>query len=179
MPRIQKVLPEQASDKVATQLEAIKAKRGMVPNMFGTLAHAPAVLDGYLAFSEALSKGRLTAVQREVIALALAQHNQCGYCLAAHTAIAKRIGMDEAAILQARGGSSPNETDSAITGLTIALLEHGGELSTDRLEALRDMGIDDGLVLEVIANVAMNIFTNYTNSVAQTDVDFPPVTLAL
>ncbi|HYW55391.1 MAG TPA: peroxidase-related enzyme [Polaromonas sp.] len=179
MTRIQKLTPDQATDSVATQLHAVKAKRGMVPNMLATLARAPAALDGYLAFSEALNKGRLTARQREVIALVVAQVNQCGYCLAAHTAISKRIGLDDSAILKARGGNSTDALERALASLALDLVKSRGELSDISLEALRHAGVDDELILEVIANVAINLFTNYTNSVAQTDVDFPPVALDL
>jgi len=47
---------------------------------------------------------------------------------------------------------------------------------TDRdLDAVRAAGFDDGVIAEVVAHVALNIFTNYLNHVAGTDIDFPKV----
>lgn len=179
MPRIQKVTQDQATENVAHLLHAVKAKRGMVPNMFATLARSPAALEGYLAFSESLSKGRLSARQREVIALVVAQKNQCGYCLAAHSAISKRIGMDDAAILLARAGKSTDPVEQGLANLSIDLIETGGDLSDAGMKALHEAGVDDEMLLEAVANVAINLFTNYSNRLAQTDIDFPPVVIEL
>ena len=45
--------------------------------------------------------------------------------------------------------------------------------ATTILQELRDHGFTDGDLAEVVANVALNIFTNYFNHVAETDIDFP------
>src|SRR5260370_32688082 len=85
MPRIAPIETAHADPGVKATLSAVKTKIGMVPNLFSTFAQSPAVLDGYLAFSDALGKGVLTAKQREIIALAVSQANECHYCLSAHT----------------------------------------------------------------------------------------------
>ena len=38
---------------------------------------------------------------------------------------------------------------------------------------VRNAGYTDGEVVEIVANVAINIFTNYFNHIANTEVDFP------
>jgi alkylhydroperoxidase family enzyme len=50
-----------------------------------------------------------------------------------------------------------------------------GQVSPLDLQAAREAGLDDQDLLEVVANVAVNILTNYTNLVAGTVVDFPKV----
>ena len=102
MTRIAPVSLDQADVATQATLNGLKAKLGMVPNLFATFAQASAVLNGYLAFSDALSKGRLSAAQRELIALAVGQTNACQYCLSAHTLIGKGAGLSEAAIRAAR-----------------------------------------------------------------------------
>ena len=57
MTRIQAIAPENATGKAKELLTAVNGKLGMVPNMARTMANAPAVLDGYLAFSGSLAKG--------------------------------------------------------------------------------------------------------------------------
>jgi AhpD family alkylhydroperoxidase len=101
MSRIVPVVSSNVDAKVATTLSQVKASLGMVPNLFATLAHAPVALDGFLSLSKTLSRGRLSAAQREIVALAVGQENGCQYCVSAHTAMAKAGGVSEADALKA------------------------------------------------------------------------------
>ena len=53
------------------------------------------------------------------------------------------------------------------------LLENRGHLDESDLKAVREAGYSDGDITELVANAALNIFTNYTNDVATTEIDFP------
>ncbi|GIU36259.1 carboxymuconolactone decarboxylase family protein [Shewanella schlegeliana] len=164
---------------VATTLSAIKSKLGMVPNLYATVGHSSTVLNAYLTFSDALSKGRLSTKQRELIALAIAQINQCQYCLSAHTLIAGSTGLGEKNIKEAREGKADNALDQALIILAIDLVEQRGELTTEQLDTAAQNGVDSELIFEVLALVTANIFTNYANHLAQTDIDFPEVSLTV
>jgi len=177
MPRIEPLSIAQADPKTAATLNAAKAKIGMIPNLFATLARAPVALNGYLQLSEALGAGRLTARQREIVALAVAQENACHYCLSAHTAIGKGAGLTESDIRQARSAGATDPKDAAIAGFARRLVQTRATVSDAELQALRAGGVDDGLIVEVIANVALNLLTNYVNHVAGTEIDFPVVDL--
>jgi uncharacterized peroxidase-related enzyme len=177
MSRIAPVSLNEADAATQATLTAVKGKLGMVPNLFATFAQAPAALNGYLAFSDALSKGRLSAAQREVVALAVAQTNACQYCLSAHTLIGKGAGLSEAAIAEARAGRSADALTQALAQLANQIVTQKGVLSDADLASARAAGVDDGLVIEVNANVALNLLTNYTNHLAATEVDFPVVAL--
>ena len=179
MTRIAPVSLAQADAATQTTLNGVKAKLGMVPNLFATFAQAPAALNGYMAFSDALSKGRLSAAQRELIALAVGQTNACQYCLSAHTLIGKGAGLSEAAIRAARSGTAEGVQDKALVELAIKIVRQRGVLADSDLAAAAAAGVDHGLVIEVTANVALNVLTNYTNHIAGTDVDFPAVPVAL
>lgn len=165
----------------ATQvtLDAIKNKIGMVPNLHKTFARAPAVLDAYLAFGDALAGGVLTPAQREIVALATAQSNGCHYCLSAHTLIAKGTGLSVEQIEAARGGVADDTKDNAIATLAVMLVETRGSLPDRILTEARSSGLSDAEVLEIVAHVALNTLTNFTNNVAQTEIDFPVVEFAL
>ncbi|WP_298210285.1 carboxymuconolactone decarboxylase family protein [Acidovorax sp.] len=179
MSRIAPVAIAQADTATQATLNGVKAKLGMVPNLFSTFAQAPAALNGYLAFSDALSKGRLSAAQRELIALAVGQANACQYCLSAHTLIGKGAGLSEAAIRSARSGTADNAQDKALVELAVKIVRQRGVLADSDLAEAAAAGVDGGLVIEVAANVALNTLTNYTNHIAGTDVDFPVVQVAL
>lgn len=172
MARISALSDAQVSDKAKPLYETAKSKMGMVPNVLRTFAHSPAVLNAYLQFSGALADGVLNAKERELVALAVAQKNQCGYCLSAHTAIGKNAGLNEDAMSAAREGKG-----SAIAALAQKLVENRGFLNDDELATARGKGLSDAQIIEVIANVALNTLTNYTNHVADTEIDFPKVKL--
>lgn len=178
-PRIAPLDPASADPAVAATLTSVKAKLGVVPNLFRTFARSPAALDGYLALSDALAGGRLSAGQREIVALSVGQANRCGYCLAAHTLIGKGAGLSEADIHAARTGTGADPHDTALAAFARRLTEQRGVVSDDELAAFRRAGFDDAVALEVVALVALNTLTNYTNHLAGTAVDFPPVPLEI
>lgn len=177
MARIQPLNRNDATGSVASTLDGVKAKIGTVPNLFSTFAHAPAVLNGYLAFSDALTRGRLTSKQRESLALAIGQTNSCQYCLSAHTLLGKGAGLSPTAIRDARDGRSDDLLTDALIKLAVKIVQQRGVLTDADIEEARQGGVDDGLIVEVIANVALNTLTNYTNHIAATDIDFPVVQL--
>ena len=175
MPHIAPLSHDAALGATAQTLDAVKSKLGMVPNLIATLAHAPAALNAYLALSETLAAGRLTARQREIVALAVAQENACRYCLSAHTMLGRKAGLNDEEIFRARAGSAREAADAAIARFAQHVVKMRGRLSPGDLEGLRRDGLEDALAIEVIAHVTLNLLTNYTNHIAGTKVDFPPV----
>jgi len=151
----------------------------MVPNLFATMANSASALDGYLGLKKTLSRGRLTDRQREIVSLAVAQEDECRYCLSAHTQLAKAAGLSEADALKARSGDGDDPFERTLASFAKAIVRERGHLSDEELESARKAGIDDGLVMEIIANIALDTFTNYTNEVADTEIDFPAVEVKL
>lgn len=179
MTRIAPIDAATADAGVQATLAAVKAKIGMVPNLFATFAHSPAVLGGYLGLSDALNGGVLTAPQREIIALAVAQVNGCHYCLSAHTLMGKGAGLSADAIALARRGQADDAIDHAVAALARALAETRGHITDAQLASASLAGLDNARIAEVVAGVALNTMTNMMNNVAHTDIDFPKVDVAL
>lgn len=178
MSRITPLNIEETNPATARTLAAIRTKLGGVPNMFAILARSQAGLDGYVKLADSLSGGYLSHRQRELIAIAIAQENSCEYCLSAHAAIGKGIGLGVEEITLARAGKSVDSSDDAIIKFALAVLRDRGAVSEEALAAIRKHGKDDGLLIEITANVALNILTNYINRLAGTVVDFPLLRLA-
>lgn len=179
MPRLNAIDPKEATGKAKELLDGVKAKIGMVPNLMRTFANSPAALEGYLNFSGALGGGLLNAKLREQIALTVADANACEYCLSAHTAIGKMVGLNETELVASRhAGSSDPKTDAALK-FAHQLVAKRGEVLDSEIAAVRAAGYNDGEITEIVANVALNILTNYFNHVAQTVVDFPKVSLSV
>jgi uncharacterized peroxidase-related enzyme len=179
MQRIRAVNPVEATGKAKQLLDGVQAKLGMTPNLMKTLAQAPAALEAYLNFGAALGTGTLDAKFREQIALTVAQANSCEYCLAAHSAIGKMVGLKPDEILASREAETQDAKRRAGLKFAQALVVQRGEVSDQTLADVKAAGYTDGEVAEIVANVAINIFTNYFNHVARTDVDFPKVSVSL
>lgn len=175
MPRLRAVKTSDATGKAGELLKGVEQKLGTAPNIMRTMANSPAVLEAYLAFTSALARGSLSAKLREQIALAVGEANQCKYCLAAHTALGKMAGLSEAEIADSRRGASSHGKTQAALGFARKVVRERGWVGDDDVAALRSAGFDDGGIAEIIATVAVNIFTNYLNHVAETEVDFPEV----
>ena len=175
MSRLKAIESNTASGKTKELLDAVNGKFGMVPNTFRVMANSPAVLGSYLAFNGALGTGTLDPQIREQIALITAQANHCDYCLSAHTAIGKLVGLKDQEIIASRDGHG--STARATAALTFArqVLDGKGQVSDENVQAVRKAGFSDGEIAEIIAHVAINVFTNYFNTATQVDIDFPKV----
>ena len=170
------ISPRNRSDvdsATAAILNQLQAKLGSVPNMFLTLAHSPVALNAYVKLADVAGAGKLSAKQREQIALTVGEGNQCTYCVAAHGAIGKMVGLNTNEISQARSGTSVDAKTQAALTLAAQIVERRGRLGAAELASFKAAGFADADVLEVLVNVVLNIFTNYTNHIAGTEVDFP------
>lgn len=157
-------------------LAAVKQQLGMVPNLMKVLAHSPAGLGAYLGFSGATAGGALSGAQRERIALTVAEANGCEYCLSAHTYLGKNVAKLSADELDAaRDGRSSDAQVQALLKFTQQVVESRGQVSDAALQDFFAAGYGNDAVVEVVANVALNVYTNYLNNVARTTVDFPHV----
>jgi uncharacterized peroxidase-related enzyme len=169
--------PARAPTAAQPVLGQIQSAFGTVPNMFRTAAHSPAALTMLWGGFTALGGGRIPPALGEQIAIAVAQRNQCDYCLAAHTALGRKAGLDERQLTDARRGASDDPATAAALAFALAAVEHRGAVPAAQLDALRDAGFDAGQTVEILAHVALNLFTNYLNTAFEVPVDFPKVAL--
>jgi uncharacterized peroxidase-related enzyme len=175
MSRFQSFDPTTATGKAKDLLTAVKTKLGRDLSMTGVMANSPAVLEGYLNFSGALAGGQLSAKLREQIALVTAQENHCNYCLSAHSAIGKMVGLSHEQVVASREAKGQDDKTTAALKFAKQVLDNKGQVSESDLEAARAAGFSDGEIAEIIANVALNVFTNYFNIATDVDIDFPKV----
>lgn len=173
-------VPTRETAPAASQpmLDAVEKQLGVVPNSFRVLALSPAVLQGLLSLNGALAK-TLDLRTRERIAIAIAQSNDCDYCLSAHTYIGLNLAKIDAAeiALNRNGASTDPKANAAVVFATKVNAAHG-KVSDADLQAVRAAGFSDAQIVEIIAVVAENIFTNFINIVADTEIDFPVVLAA-
>jgi len=169
--------PATVSGTAKEHLDQIQATFGTVPAMFRAVAHSPATLASMWGAFGAFGAGTLGPALSEQIAVAVANHNSCKYCLAAHTALGRKAGVTREAMAAAQTGTSTDPRDAALLAFALKLVDRRGQVTAEDLRTVRDIGWNDEQVVEVIGQVALNLFTNYVNLALDVPVDFPDVPL--
>lgn len=175
MTRIKPIEPSKAQGKSRELLETVGKQMGTVPNIFKGFAHSPAALEFYLSQNKALTRGVLDSKLREQIAVAMAGTNQCDYCASAHTFLGKKAGVSASELAANLDGRSEDEKTGIALRFARTIADTRGHLDDEDLQRVRDAGFSEAEIVEIIAHVGMNLFTNYFNNVAHTEVDFPRV----
>jgi uncharacterized peroxidase-related enzyme len=177
MARVAVIDPQTATGKAKSLLDAVQSALGMVPNFIRVLANSPAALNAFLGLHGIAGAGALDPKTRERIALAVAEQNACQYCVSAHTAIGRKVGLDNQEMLANRMGRSSDAKAEAALTFARALVEQTGQVNKAEFEAVRAAGHSDGEVVEIITHVALNIFTNLLGKATQVEIDFPKIDL--
>jgi len=179
MSRIATIDKSNANDEQKALLDAIQGQLGMVPNFLKIFANSPVALRAFLGLHGVANAGSLDALTRERIALALAQHNGCEYCVSAHTAIGRKAGLSGDEMAAARAGTSGDAQAAIAVRFARSLMEKKGEVSAVELAQVRSAGYSESDIVEIITHVGMNFLTNVLGKASRVDIDFPKVELSL
>lgn len=167
---------ESAPEAARSHLEGVRRLLGATPNMFRLTAQSPAAIEAMAGFFAALNKSTLSAALREQIALTVANVNGCAYCSSAHTYLGRELAkLAEADLAAAREGRSNDAKTNAALVFARKVAVSRANVSVADLDEVRDAGFSDAELIDIVASVALNVFTNYINEVFQTDIDFPRV----
>lgn len=177
MSRVQLIDPDTATGQSKVLLDEITGAFGATPAMFRAVANSPAALQMMWAGFQALGGGRIDAKLGEQIAVLVADRNACEYCLAAHTALGRKAGASSQEMAEAQSGRSSDPRTLAALTVAAKLVETRARLDDADVQALRAVGFDDEEMVELVAHVALNLFTNYINVALAVPVDFPKVRL--
>ena len=118
---------ENASPEVREVYDDIMATRktDWINNFWKALANDPATLRRtWKSIKEIMAPGSLDALTKEMLYVAVSVSNQCGYCIASHTAAARKAGMSDAMFseLMAVVGMA-NETNRLASGYQVEIDE--------------------------------------------------------
>lgn len=177
MSRVQLIDPAQASGERKQVLDQIHAAFGATPAMFRAVANSSAALKSMWGSFGALGGGVIPARLGEQIAVAVADRNGCEYCLAAHTVLGRNAGATAAEMSAAQQGESEDPKTGAALRFALKLVNERGQVREADVQALRQAGFDDEQIVEIVAHVALNLFTNYINLAFAVPLDFPAVRL--
>ncbi len=150
---------------------------GATPNMFKAVANSPAALKSMWAAFGALGQGTLGAALGEQIAVAIANANRCEYCLAAHSVLGQQAGVSAETMAAAQVGQSGDPRTAAALAFALKVVAQRAQVSDADVATLHEVGFGDEQVVEILAHVALNLYTNYINVALDVPVDFPRVAL--
>jgi uncharacterized peroxidase-related enzyme len=164
---------ETAPDAARPLLQGARSKLGFVPNLYAALAESPAALSAYLTLSDLLGETSFTPTEQQVLALAVSAENQCGYCMAAHSTIARHMVQVPGAIVDAlRDGRALEDSRlEALRRFAQTVVADRGEVRGRPLEAFLAAGFSHQQAIEVVLGVAMKTLSNYANHLFDTPVD--------
>lgn len=151
-------------------LKSAQEKLGFVPNLYAQLAEAPAALEAYFSLSAAFDKTSLTPVERQVVLLAVSVENQCEFCVAAHSMIARRMFRVPDAVVDALRASTtiPDPHLEALAMFAKEVVRARGWVAGAAVERFIGAGYTQQQALEVVLGVTMKTLSNYSNHLTGT-----------
>ncbi len=177
MNRVPLVERHTATGERKALLDAIHGAFGTTPHMFRAVANSPAALKSMWGAFGALGGGVMAPKLGEQIAVAVADRNACEYCLAAHTALGRKAGATAEEMQRAQAGEATDAKTQAALRFALKLVNARGQVTDADVQAVREVGFGDEEIVEILAHVALNLFTNYVNVAFAVPVDFPAVKL--
>ena len=161
---------ETAPEGAKARVEAALNANGFIPNLIGVLANAPEALAFYQEVGKLNGANSLTAGEVEVVQIIAARTNECG-----HTKLAtlKKL-LSEQAIKASRAVDSAAFDDAklaALSDFTQAVMAKKGAVSDAELQAFLNAGYNQQQAVEVVMGVALATLCNYTNNLAQTEIN--------
>jgi len=160
-----------AGSELKPSLKSSRLKLDEAPRFLQILANSPASLRAYLRADAALVRGQLTPHQRQQVALAVAEIN--GSSLSARYDTGNSLGLTHPEIQLARNAAAADPKADTMLRFTQAVVLQRGDISDEDFQELGKSRFTDAQIIEIVANIALNIFSNYFSSVAKTEVDFP------
>lgn len=153
-------------------LAAVRGAFGFVPNLQANMATSPELLAGYTALWELFSKTSLSPTEQQVVYLTANYENECHYCMAGHTMLAKMQKIDEAVVQAIRGGTAiPDARLEALHVFAGRVVRERGLVGDAATEAFLAAGYTQQNVLEVVLGAGTKLLSNYTNHIVHTQLD--------
>lgn len=153
-------------------LEEVKRKLGHVPNLWGTLANSPVMINGYLALNQQWERSSLTVKERELVFLSASVANQCPYCIAGYTAGLRRMNTGVDIIRQILENEVVKDPKiNALVTLVKELVNNRGFVSDPIRQEFIAAGYQESVILEILVGVAMKTMANYLDHIFPIPID--------
>jgi uncharacterized peroxidase-related enzyme len=167
--------PKTANADAKAALDLVQAAFGGIPNLFKMLAIAPNVLKGTMAFNQEVTSGELEASLVEQVALLASGINQCEYCVAVHVHVGQQAGLSRNELICNLQGEASDPKSQAVLNFTRAVVNNRGKADASTVKGLRDHGLSDKAIIEIVGVIGLYTFLNYVKHLTEPALDFPVV----
>lgn len=154
-------------------LEATANAFGFVPNLHAVLAESSVALQALDGLFALVGNSGLNPQEQQTVMLTVSVFNECGYCVAGHSYVARSVQVDEAAVQALRESKTlpPNTRLAVLRDFTATVLKERGRAGGAPLAAFLAAGYTHQNALEVLTIVAAKTLSNYANTLARTPPD--------
>ena len=164
--------PESAPEMAGEALRSLHAAVGVIPNLAATMAESPALLKGFLALRGLYAETAFSSGEVQVLSLTAASENDCAWCVAFHSAIALKEGINRDAVESLRHGVAPADVRlAALSNLGRAMVRNRGRVDGNVLQAFFDAGYSKRQALDVVMGVACSVMANYASHLTRPPLD--------
>ncbi len=175
MPTFNPVNPKTADAEAKAALDLVQVAFGGIPNLMKMLAIAPNVLKGFMAFNQEVTSGELTTELVEQVALVTSRINQCEYCVAAHVHVGQQTGLSRDELICNLQGEASDPKAQAVLNFARAVVNNRGQVDVSLVNALRDHGLSNKAIVEIVGVIGLYTFLNYVKHLTEPTLDFPVV----
>jgi len=147
---------------------------GFVSNLVAVMSDSPALLNSYFVLQLNLQRiGTLSPPEDNIVQMSIAMENKCQYCVAGHTLAGKVFFKSPDEQLEAirTGADLPEAKFNALRDFSLQVYESQGRVTDAQLNTFFDAGYTRAQALDVVANVAAKVMSNYANQLARTPLD--------
>jgi len=168
MSRISRLEHSEVTPEIAALYDKVFAQRGNVPNMFRVMAHRPEIFSTMQAhFDAVLNTGTVSTRLKELIIVRTSQVNETPYCLASHTALAKRLGWSDeqlAHLAEWPGREDFTPAEKAALRLAETVTRNAHKVSDEQFAELLGF-YSEGEIVELLCAIGLfNYFNRFNDA---------------
>ncbi len=165
--------PDSAPQGSQEALRATTAAWGFTPKLHAKLAESPVALKAYdTLFALIAEEAILSAVEQQVVYMAVNVFHGCEYCTAGHSFLSRQAGMDEAVLAALRDQQPIGDARlEALRRFANAVVVNRGVVTDNETDAFWAGGFTPAQVLEVVTIIAVKTISNYANHLTRTPLE--------
>lgn len=163
---------ETADKQSSVLLEELNQTLGFVPNIYALVAGSPNTLHAFSQLNQAFSESDFDATERELIQIVVSIENQCGYCVAGHSAFADMQNVSSELIAALRANQPlENPKYAALNRFARHLVNHKGFHCNEEFNLFIKAGYNTSQAMELVLGIALKTFTNILSSLSKLPLD--------
>lgn len=164
------------TDNTVAILHEIGRAFGRIPNLFQTYAKHPPLLEAnWNKVKLVLLAGKLPRFPKEVIALLVSHDNGCRYCVAAHSAALKSLGVNDGqidGIIRGEYGGHLGMREIELVNFARKANQHSHDIGNGDFAKLISLGYDEAEIVEALG--VMELFAGFNRfaKAMRIEIDF-------